>query len=304
MSVVLPDSFFEEEAGSENDEEESFDGYTAEGPLLGRPAVDRSRSSSLDTPPVPSKRKQSLPGVPHALQIPPEIVESSTPGEMLRFTRKREDIVGTPEYLSPEILLGQDHSFAVDWWAIGILLFEFLVGLPPFTGDTPESVFEHILSAPIPWDRGEEAGIDISEEARDLIKGLLARHPKKRLGSNGSSEVKHHRFFAQTKWNSVTQEIPQFVPTFDDDADTSYFDPHKERHPSLIMLDDHDPLGTEPTSEEMVKASMDLDSQQEQEPMSLDFKEFDFTHPRFLHKKSSSFDQSTVDSLQEDKDSE
>ena len=54
--------------------------------------------------------------------------------------RRREDIVGTPEYLSPEILLGQEHSFGVDWWALGIILFEFLTGLPPFTGDTPEMV--------------------------------------------------------------------------------------------------------------------------------------------------------------------
>jgi len=48
--------------------------------------------------------------------------------------------VGTPEYLSPEILLGQEHSFGVDWWALGIILFEFLTGLPPFTGDSPEMV--------------------------------------------------------------------------------------------------------------------------------------------------------------------
>lgn len=54
--------------------------------------------------------------------------------------RRREDIVGTPEYLSPEILLGQEHSFGVDWWALGIILFEFLTGLPPFTGDSPEMV--------------------------------------------------------------------------------------------------------------------------------------------------------------------
>jgi serine/threonine protein kinase len=66
--------------------------------------------------------------------------QQSTIDATPRVCRKREDIVGTPEYLSPEILLGQEHSFGVDWWALGIILFEFLTGLPPFTGDTPEKV--------------------------------------------------------------------------------------------------------------------------------------------------------------------
>ena len=64
--------------------------------------------------------------------------------------RRREDIVGTPEYLSPEILLGQEHSFGVDWWALGIILFEFLTGLPPFTGDSPEMVLPASPELPVP----------------------------------------------------------------------------------------------------------------------------------------------------------
>ncbi|EKX34402.1 hypothetical protein GUITHDRAFT_56792, partial [Guillardia theta CCMP2712] len=61
-----------------------------------------------------------------------------TPARLRSPRHRSPDIVGTPEYLSPEILLGQEHSFGVDWWALGIILFEFLTGLPPFTGDTPE----------------------------------------------------------------------------------------------------------------------------------------------------------------------
>jgi serine/threonine protein kinase len=87
--------------------------------------------------------------------------------------RKREDIVGTPEYLSPEILIGQEHNFAVDWWALGIILFELLFGLPPFTGDTPAKVFENILSSPVPWHLVEETGVEVSDDARDLIQKLL-----------------------------------------------------------------------------------------------------------------------------------
>mmetsp|Transcript_15994 Transcript_15994/g.36928 ORF Transcript_15994/g.36928 Transcript_15994/m.36928 type:complete len:215 (+) Transcript_15994:43-687(+) len=150
--------------------------------------------------------------------------------------RKREDIVGTPEYLSPEILLGQEHSFGVDWWALGIILFEFLYGLPPFTGDTPEKVFERILAAPIPWYLGDESEIELSAEAKDFISGLLTRDPKKRLGYRGCAEVKSHPFFAGVDWDTVMQSEPAFVPELEDAFDTSYFEPQVSRRPSLAAI--------------------------------------------------------------------
>jgi serine/threonine protein kinase len=222
---------------------------------------------------------------------------------MPRFTRKREDIVGTPEYLSPEILLGQDHSFSVDWWALGIILFEFLVGLPPFTGDTPEQVFERILAAPIPWSMLDEQEEQVSDEARELIKGLLARDPKKRLGTKGTYQVKSSKFFKTTKWETVTQEPPQFVPTLDDPADTSYFDPQKERHPSLIMAGRHDPMvadkgghgmDDDDDDDEMgsgrrmrhigmtgMAAGTETEREADGGPDDMKFLAFDYTHPRF-----------------------
>jgi serine/threonine protein kinase len=100
--------------------------------------------------------------------------------------RKREDIVGTPEYLSPEILIGQEHNFAVDWWALGIILFELLFGLPPFTGDTPAKVFENILSSPVPWHLVEETGVEVSDDARDLIQKLLVSQTRPCLNDAGA----------------------------------------------------------------------------------------------------------------------
>lgn len=185
--------------------------------------------------------------------------------------------MGTPEYLSPEILLGQEHSFGVDWWALGIILFEFLMGIPPFTGDSPEMVFERILSAPIPWKDVEES--DLSPDAKDLIKKLLVRDPKRRLGHRGAAQVKSHPWFAGVVWDKIYKEEPSFVPSFDDDFDTSYFDPHHERHPSLVLLaqecedqdpmkNDQDDLGQTP----MASRARDTDA----------FANFNFTDPNFF----------------------
>lgn len=198
--------------------------------------------------------------------------------------KRREDIVGTPEYLSPEILLGQEHSFGVDWWALGVILFEFLCGVPPFTGDTPELVFESILSARIPWDLAEEAEIELSAEARDLISKLLARDPKKRLGYRGAAEVRAHPFFRMIEWEKITVEDPAFVPSFDDAFDTSYFEPHYKRHPSLMMLGaDEDPLMSEEDDTDLPgiaptgsSAGKSMKSEGE------DFSNFNFTDPKFF----------------------
>mmetsp|Transcript_24573 Transcript_24573/g.80532 ORF Transcript_24573/g.80532 Transcript_24573/m.80532 type:complete len:1491 (-) Transcript_24573:126-4598(-) len=196
--------------------------------------------------------------------------------------RRREDIVGTPEYLSPEILLGQEHSFGVDWWALGIILFEFLTGLPPFTGDTPELVFERILSAPIPWHMAEKSGVELSKEARDLISSLLTRDPRKRLGYRGSWEVKSHPFFRDVKWDKVTSEPALFTPEFDDAFDTSYFEPHKQRHPSLVMLGGVDPLAD--LEEEVDTGDQHASNQQGKEDLFLNF---NFTDPRFFSRTRS-----------------
>ena len=65
-------------------------------------------------------------------------------------------VVGTPDYLSPEALLGTSTGEDVDWWAVGVTLFEFLTGIPPFNADTPEQIFQNILNHNIPWDELEE----------------------------------------------------------------------------------------------------------------------------------------------------
>lgn len=111
-------------------------------------------------------------------------------------------LVGTPDYMAPEIIANSNENAeiygpALDWWSIGVILFEFLVGIPPFNDDTIEKVFQNIVNYRIPWDQveiGREES-QISPEAFDLIQKLLNPDIKARLGSKSVEEIKNHEFF-------------------------------------------------------------------------------------------------------------
>ncbi|KAJ1028772.1 hypothetical protein NDA16_001937 [Ustilago loliicola] len=130
--------------------------------------------------------------------------------------------VGTPDYLAPESILGIGmDDFAVDWWALGVILYEFLYGVPPFHAETPEKVFDNILSRRIDW---EEDSVKVSPKARDLMEKLMCTDPKRRLGSAGPEEIKNHPFFNGIDWDNVTAEPGPFVPQVTDPESTDYFD--------------------------------------------------------------------------------
>ncbi|CAK7337072.1 unnamed protein product [Dovyalis caffra] len=117
-----------------------------------------------------------------------------------REERQKHSVVGTPDYLAPEILLGMGHGATADWWSVGIILFELLVGLPPFNAETPQQIFDNIMNRDIPWPRIPE---EMSFEAHDLIDKLLTANPLQRLGATGAREA-------------------MFIPT-GEAHDTSYF---------------------------------------------------------------------------------
>eukprot|EP01103_Thecamoeba_quadrilineata_P004995 TRINITY_DN14855_c0_g1_i1.p1 TRINITY_DN14855_c0_g1~~TRINITY_DN14855_c0_g1_i1.p1 ORF type:complete len:1342 (+),score=313.48 TRINITY_DN14855_c0_g1_i1:55-4080(+) len=133
-------------------------------------------------------------------------------------------VVGTPDYLSPEALLGTGIGKSVDWWALGVTLYEFLVGIPPFNAETPEQIFSKVLERDIEWPKVPEV---MSEEAYDLINSLLEPDPSKRLGCNGIEEIKSHSFFKDINWETLYDQPldEEFVPNVDDEFDTGYFDP-------------------------------------------------------------------------------
>lgn len=143
-------------------------------------------------------------------------------------------IVGTPDYLAPESILGVGmDDFGVDWWAVGVILFEFLHGYPPFHADTPADVFDRILSRQIAWDMD----IPVAPEAYDLINRLLCMDRKQRLGAKGVEEIKTHPYFHGIDWEHLTDADGPFVPQLTDMASTDYFD-SRGAQPQLWQ-DDH-----------------------------------------------------------------
>ncbi|TVU45406.1 hypothetical protein EJB05_04893 [Eragrostis curvula] len=129
--------------------------------------------------------------------------------------RQNHPAVGTPDYLAPEILLGTGD----DWWSVGVILFELIVGVPPFSADDPQTIFDNILNRNIRWPHVPEK---MSFEAQDLIDKLLLEDPHQRLGAKGASEVKQHPFFQDISWDTLGMQKASFVPTSDGTFDTGH----------------------------------------------------------------------------------
>ncbi|XP_076913300.1 putative serine/threonine protein kinase IREH1 [Bidens hawaiensis] len=134
--------------------------------------------------------------------------------------RKNRSAVGTPDYLAPEILLGTGHGTSADWWSVGVILFELIVGIPPFNAEHPQMIFDNILNRNIPWPAVPE---EMSHEAQDLIDQLLTEDPNQRLGARGATEVKQHPYFRDINWDTLARQKAAFIPSSESALDTSYF---------------------------------------------------------------------------------
>ena len=122
---------------------------------------------------------------------------------LAKLAQESNSFCGTPEYISPEILLGTGHDHTSDWWALGILIYEMLTGIPPFYDKNRNKMFLNIERGKIRWPDHEKHGISVSEEAQDLITKLLDRDRTKRLGANGGEEVLAHPFFSSVNLNDL-----------------------------------------------------------------------------------------------------
>ncbi|KAM3593704.1 uncharacterized protein V6R79_019649 [Siganus canaliculatus] len=157
-------------------------------------------------------------------QTPQPMSTSQTPFRTPKSVRRGAlpvegaPILGTPDYLAPELLLGKPHDFMVDWWALGVCLFEFLTGVPPFNDETPQLVFQNILNRDIPWPEEEE---ELSANARNAIEILLTMDMTKRAGLK---ELKRHPLFEGLDWDNLQNQPMPFIPQPEDETDTSYFD--------------------------------------------------------------------------------
>ncbi|XP_074836489.1 microtubule-associated serine/threonine-protein kinase 1 [Carettochelys insculpta] len=154
-----------------------------------------------------------------------------------------KQVCGTPEYIAPEVILRQGYGKPVDWWAMGIVLYEFLVGCVPFFGDTPEELFGQVISDEILWPDGEEA---LPSDAQHLISCLLQTDPLVRLGAGGAFEVKQHRFFKELDWAGLLRQKAEFIPHLESEEDTSYFDTRSDRYHHINSYDEDDTTEDEP----------------------------------------------------------
>uniref|UniRef100_A0A665X7Z0 Serine/threonine-protein kinase greatwall n=1 Tax=Echeneis naucrates TaxID=173247 RepID=A0A665X7Z0_ECHNA len=157
-------------------------------------------------------------------QTPQPMSTSQTPFRTPKSVRRGAlpvegaPILGTPDYLAPELLLGKPHECMVDWWALGVCLFEFLTGIPPFNDETPQLVFQNILNRDIPWPEGEE---ELSEYSRNAIEILLTMDMAKRAGLK---ELKCHPLFEGLDWDNLQNQPMPFIPQPENETDTSYFE--------------------------------------------------------------------------------
>uniref|UniRef100_A0A182SUM2 non-specific serine/threonine protein kinase n=1 Tax=Anopheles maculatus TaxID=74869 RepID=A0A182SUM2_9DIPT len=176
------------------------------------------------------------------MSLATNLYEGYLDSETRQFSDKQ--VFGTPEYIAPEVIMRKGYGKPVDWWSMGIILYEFLIGCVPFFGETPEELFAHTVNDDIEWP--DEDDWPLQEEAKDLITVLLQQNPRDRLGTGGAHEVKEHCYFYGLDWNNLLRQKAEFVPQLDNEEDTSYFDTRVDRFNHEICGDDTDEMEDSP----------------------------------------------------------
>ncbi|ESR57045.1 hypothetical protein WN944_016688 [Citrus x changshan-huyou] len=133
--------------------------------------------------------------------------------------------VGTPDYIAPEVLLKKGYGMECDWWSLGAIMYEMLVGYPPFYSDDPMSTCRKIVNWRTHLKFPEEAKLSI--EAKDLISKLLC-NVNQRLGAKGADEIKVHPWFDGVDWARIYQMEAAFIPEVNDELDTQNFEKFEE----------------------------------------------------------------------------
>lgn len=138
--------------------------------------------------------------------------------------------VGTPDYIAPEVLLKKGYGMECDWWSLGAIMYEMLVGYPPFYSEEPMSTCRKIVN----WKTHLKFPVEakLSPQAKDLITKLLC-NVEKRLGTRGAHEIKAHAWFKDINWDRLYMKEAAFKPEVKDELDTQNFEKFEETTVSL-----------------------------------------------------------------------
>jgi len=200
---------------------------------------------------------------------PVENKRQAGPKNRNKYKKQRRELlystVGTPDYMAPEILQQRGYSSAVDWWSLGIITYECLVGYPPFYSDdgdamqTCRKIIHHTTSLSMPPQS------NLTKEAKHLLFRLICSH-KRRLGFES---IKAHPFFNGIPWDDLRSMTPPFIPTLSSDLDAKYFDDFQPE----IEFEDHNSQASNPSDPHHVQGFTFI--RKTQERVGLDSINFD-----------------------------
>jgi len=170
--------------------------------------------------------------------------------EDVKFGDSTSTFCGTPEYLAPEVIEDSAYGNSVDWWGVGVVMFEMISGMLPFRSRDHEELFGLILTQPL------KVPAFFSADAKDCVTALLQKDPKARLcsGPTGGAEIMAHPFFKDINWEKLEAKgvAPPFVPTIKSETDVANFDPYfTQEKAGITPPDPETPL----TSAEQKKAA-------------------------------------------------
>jgi len=161
------------------------------------------------------------------------------------FAKVRDNnctLCGTPQYMAPEVIQNLPQGFAVDWWSVGVLVYEMVYGFVPFENDEHMKMYEKILRAPLAFEQVK--GVKVREETKDLARQLLQKSPHKRLGAGtkGAASIRKHKFFKKINWALMKEQKfnPPGMPSLQSPKDLAYFERMPDVEDTEELIDDPD----------------------------------------------------------------
>ncbi|OZJ02000.1 hypothetical protein BZG36_04726 [Bifiguratus adelaidae] len=181
----------------------------------------------------------------------PGVVKSSSPYQLPAIDTKSciahlrtNSFVGTEEYIAPEVIKGCGHTSAVDWWTLGILMYEMMTGKTPFKGANRNATFANILRIDVHFPESNGYSAPMSTNCKSLIRRLLNKDEHKRLGSRaGASDIKNHIFFRNINWALLRNTPPPIIPAPSNGVDAVNFRPLQESLSLDLDADERISLG-------------------------------------------------------------